>query len=58
MCIHACINRYVYAGVCDRVLELWCVAVDVQQVGGNWDGYWLTESILHDGDGLSSGVAY
>ncbi|KAM0933370.1 hypothetical protein DsansV1_C35g0228251 [Dioscorea sansibarensis] len=29
-----------------------------QRVGGSWDGYWLTESLLHDGDGFSSGVAY
>eukprot|EP00268_Persea_americana_P067098 TRINITY_DN9200_c1_g1_i1.p1 TRINITY_DN9200_c1_g1~~TRINITY_DN9200_c1_g1_i1.p1 ORF type:complete len:208 (+),score=39.84 TRINITY_DN9200_c1_g1_i1:1549-2172(+) len=30
----------------------------VQRVGGSWDGYWLTESLLHDGDGFSKGVAY
>ncbi|KAI3875096.1 hypothetical protein MKW98_019669 [Papaver atlanticum] len=30
----------------------------VQRVGGSWDGYWLTESLLHDGDGFSGGVAY
>lgn len=29
-----------------------------QRVGGSWDGYWLTESLLHDGDGFSGGVAY
>lgn len=29
-----------------------------QRVGGNWDGYWLTDSVLHDGNGLSSGIAY
>ncbi|KAG0626842.1 hypothetical protein M758_2G155800 [Ceratodon purpureus] len=30
----------------------------VQRVGGNWDGYWLTESLRHDGEGASGGVAY
>ncbi|KAJ4806452.1 DNA-directed RNA polymerase subunit beta [Rhynchospora pubera] len=30
----------------------------VQRVGGSWDGYWLTESLLHDGDGFSGGLAY
>ncbi|ERM94859.1 uncharacterized protein LOC18422771 isoform X2 [Amborella trichopoda] len=30
----------------------------VQRVGGRWDGYWLTESLHHDGDGFSGGVAY
>ncbi|XP_071709309.1 uncharacterized protein [Rutidosis leptorrhynchoides] len=30
----------------------------VQRVGGFWDGYWLTESVLHDGDSFSGGVAY
>nr|GME05024.1 Dihydrofolate reductase [Ipomoea batatas] len=30
----------------------------VQRVGGSWDGYWLTESLLHDGDAFSGGVAY
>ncbi|KAG9459744.1 hypothetical protein H6P81_004252 [Aristolochia fimbriata] len=30
----------------------------VQRIGGSWDGYWLTESLLHDGDGFSSGIAY
>ncbi|EYU21939.1 hypothetical protein ABFS82_01G029400 [Erythranthe guttata] len=30
----------------------------VQRVGGSWDGYWLTESVLHDGDSFSGGVAY
>ncbi|KAH0642492.1 hypothetical protein KY290_034077 [Solanum tuberosum] len=29
-----------------------------QRVGGSWDGYWLTESVLHDGDTFSGGVAY
>ncbi|XP_042497102.1 uncharacterized protein LOC122075942 isoform X1 [Macadamia integrifolia] len=29
-----------------------------QRVGGSWDGYWLTESLLHDGDGFAGGVAY
>ncbi|KAK4388921.1 Aurachin C monooxygenase/isomerase [Sesamum angolense] len=27
----------------------------VQRVGGSWDGYWLTESLLHDGDSFSGG---
>ncbi|XP_004501296.1 uncharacterized protein [Cicer arietinum] len=30
----------------------------VQRVGGCWDGYWLTESLLHDRDTFSGGVAY
>ncbi|GER46911.1 hypothetical protein STAS_23977 [Striga asiatica] len=30
----------------------------IQRVGGSWDGYWLTESVLHDGDSFSGGVAY
>ncbi|KAK6927486.1 hypothetical protein RJ641_006077 [Dillenia turbinata] len=30
----------------------------VQRVGGSWDGYWLTESLLHDGDGFAGGLAY
>lgn len=29
-----------------------------QRVGGSWDGYWLTESLLHDGDSFSGGMAY
>ncbi|CAN6456191.1 unnamed protein product [Victoria cruziana] len=29
-----------------------------QRVGGSWDGYWLTESLLHDVDVFSGGVAY
>ncbi|KAL0330259.1 UNVERIFIED_CONTAM: hypothetical protein Sradi_5012600 [Sesamum radiatum] len=29
-----------------------------ERVGGSWDGYWLTESLLHDGDSFSGGVAY
>ncbi|KAK8660971.1 hypothetical protein V6N13_051875 [Hibiscus sabdariffa] len=30
----------------------------VQRIGGSWDGYWLTESLLHDGDAFSGGLAY
>ncbi|BAF18306.1 uncharacterized protein [Oryza sativa Japonica Group] len=31
----------------------------VQRVGGSWDGYWLTESLINDdGDALSGGLAY
>ncbi|EPS69189.1 hypothetical protein M569_05579 [Genlisea aurea] len=30
----------------------------IQRVGGSWDGYWLTESLLHDGNSLSGGLAY
>ncbi|GMH07009.1 hypothetical protein Nepgr_008849 [Nepenthes gracilis] len=30
----------------------------VQRLGGCWDGYWLTESLLDDGDSFSGGVAY
>ncbi|KAL8166478.1 hypothetical protein V2J09_007977 [Rumex salicifolius] len=30
----------------------------VQRLGGIWDGYWLTESLLHDGDSFSGGLAY
>jgi len=30
----------------------------VQRVGGNWDGCWLTESLRHDGEGASGGIAY
>lgn len=30
----------------------------VQRLGGCWDGYWLTESLHHDGDSFSSGMAY
>ncbi|KAK4559279.1 hypothetical protein RGQ29_008492 [Quercus rubra] len=29
-----------------------------QRVGGLWDGYWLTESLLHDGDAFAGGLAY
>ncbi|KAJ0260271.1 Uncharacterized protein HA466_0064990 [Hirschfeldia incana] len=29
-----------------------------QRIGGSWDGYWLTESLLHDGDVFSGGMAY
>jgi len=29
-----------------------------QRVGGSWDGYWLTESLLHDGDAFAGGLAY
>ncbi|XP_020592656.1 uncharacterized protein LOC110033124 isoform X2 [Phalaenopsis equestris] len=28
------------------------------QIGGCWDGYWLTESLLHDRDVFLGGVAY
>ncbi|GMN45198.1 hypothetical protein TIFTF001_014386 [Ficus carica] len=28
------------------------------RVGGSWDGYWLTESLLHDGDAFAGGLAY
>ncbi|KAJ6924698.1 hypothetical protein NC652_017849 [Populus alba x Populus x berolinensis] len=24
----------------------------------SWDGYWLTESLLHDGDAFAGGLAY
>ncbi|KAB1204562.1 hypothetical protein CJ030_MR8G021786 [Morella rubra] len=34
-------------------LDLWR-----QKVGGSWDGYWLTESLLHDGDAFTGGLAY
>ncbi|KAG5048443.1 hypothetical protein JHK85_009546 [Glycine max] len=30
----------------------------VQKVGGCWDGYWLTESLLHDTDTFAGGLAY
>ncbi|XP_057521331.1 uncharacterized protein LOC130801484 isoform X5 [Amaranthus tricolor] len=30
----------------------------VQKLGGCWDGYWLTESLHHDGDSFSGGMAY
>eukprot|EP00850_Spirogloea_muscicola_P018071 SM000162S02349 [mRNA] locus=s162:27992:29043:+ [translate_table: standard] len=30
----------------------------VQRLGGHWDGYWLADSLVHDGDGLSGGIAY
>lgn len=30
----------------------------VQRVGGCWDGYWLTQSLRHDGDGIRGGIAY
>ncbi|GJP62433.1 hypothetical protein CLOP_g19497 [Closterium sp. NIES-67] len=29
-----------------------------QREGGSWDGYWFTESLVHDGEGLTGGVAY
>uniref|UniRef100_A0A803Q961 Uncharacterized protein n=1 Tax=Cannabis sativa TaxID=3483 RepID=A0A803Q961_CANSA len=29
-----------------------------ERVGGSWDGYWLTESLLHDGDPFAGGLAY
>jgi len=29
-----------------------------QRVGGCWDGYWLTESLLHDTDTFAGGLAY
>ncbi|KAF0926994.1 hypothetical protein E2562_029221 [Oryza meyeriana var. granulata] len=30
-----------------------------QRIGGSWDGYWLTESLINDdGDALSGGLAY
>ncbi|XP_031257691.1 uncharacterized protein LOC116115708 isoform X2 [Pistacia vera] len=29
-----------------------------ERVGGSWDGYWLTESLLHDGDTFAGGLAY
>ncbi|XP_062230418.1 uncharacterized protein LOC133928199 [Phragmites australis] len=30
----------------------------VQRVGGLWDGYWLTEGLINDGDAFSGGIAY
>lgn len=30
----------------------------VQRIGGFWDGYWLTESLRHDGKGVAKGIAY
>ncbi|CAN5965534.1 unnamed protein product [Sphagnum jensenii] len=30
----------------------------IQRVGGNWDGYWLTDSLRHDGNGITGGIAY
>ncbi|KAK9682004.1 hypothetical protein RND81_10G043200 [Saponaria officinalis] len=30
----------------------------LQRLGGSWDGYWLTESVHHDGDSFSGGMAY
>ncbi|KAL2652677.1 hypothetical protein R1flu_020805 [Riccia fluitans] len=30
----------------------------VQRVGGSWDGYWLTDSLRHDGKGIQGGIAY
>ncbi|KAH0449128.1 hypothetical protein IEQ34_022928 [Dendrobium chrysotoxum] len=30
----------------------------IQRIGGCWDGYWLTESLLHDRDVFLGGVAY
>ncbi|XP_052206652.1 uncharacterized protein LOC127811012 [Diospyros lotus] len=30
----------------------------VQRLGGSWDGYWLTESLLHECDSYPGGVAY
>lgn len=30
----------------------------VQKIGGCWDGYWLTDSVRHDGDGITGGIAY
>ncbi|XP_020592657.1 uncharacterized protein LOC110033124 isoform X3 [Phalaenopsis equestris] len=30
----------------------------IQKIGGCWDGYWLTESLLHDRDVFLGGVAY
>ncbi|KAM7256439.1 hypothetical protein ACFE04_012180 [Oxalis oulophora] len=30
-----------------------------QRIGGSWDGYWLTESVLNDGgDAFAGGMAY
>eukprot|EP00898_Chlorokybus_atmophyticus_P003959 jgi/Chlat1/4564/Chrsp29S00342 len=29
-----------------------------QRVGGRRDGYWLTDTLLHDGSGLPNGLAY
>lgn len=34
------------------------VAYFWQRVGGSWDGYWLAESLLHDGDAFAGGLAY
>ena len=36
----------------------WSMACWRQRVGGLWDGYWLTESLLHDGDAFAGGLAY
>jgi hypothetical protein len=34
------------------------VLILLQRVGGNWDGYWLTDSLRHDGNGITGGIAY
>lgn len=41
----------------DQILHPDCCGF-LQRVGGNWDGYWLTDSLRHDGDGISGGIAY
>ncbi|KAB2069401.1 hypothetical protein ES319_A08G093600v1 [Gossypium barbadense] len=30
----------------------------VQRIGGSWDGYWLTESLHHDGDAFAGDLVY
>ncbi|PPR90276.1 hypothetical protein GOBAR_AA30409 [Gossypium barbadense] len=30
----------------------------MQRIGGSWDGYWLTESLHHDGDAFAGDLVY
>ncbi|KAL0897611.1 hypothetical protein Bca101_081572 [Brassica carinata] len=42
----------------EEIFEFTMFQVDSYRIGGSWDGYWLTESLLHDGDVFSGGMAY
>ncbi|RXH92029.1 hypothetical protein DVH24_021052 [Malus domestica] len=45
-------NRKIMSAVCSASRQA------RSRVGGSWDGYWLTESVLHDGDAFAGGLAY
>ncbi|KAA3470544.1 DNA-directed RNA polymerase subunit beta [Gossypium australe] len=42
----------------EEIFEFTMVQGHQLRIGGSWDGYWLTESLHHDGDAFAGGLAY